>query len=169
MTSAELLVDTFGRIREAVEEAVTGLSVDQLAFRADPQANSMAWLVWHLTRIEDDHVAAAFGTDQVWVADKWMERFGLPFAPEAHGYGQTAEDVGNVRVAGDLLMGYQDAVHVRSVQLLGSVSDADLARVVDDRWDPPVTLGVRLVSVVADALQHVGQAAFIRGLEERRR
>lgn len=169
MTSAELLVDTFGRIRETVQEAVTGLTVDQLAFRADPQANSIAWLVWHLTRIEDDHLAAAFGAEQVWVADQWVERFGLPFAPEAHGYGHTTEDVGQVRVGADLLAGYQDAVHARSVQLLLTVSDADLDRVVDDRWDPPVTLGVRLVSVVADALQHVGQAAFIRGLEERRR
>lgn len=168
MTSAELLVDTFGRIREAVQEAVTGLTVDQLAFRADPQANSIAWLVWHLTRIQDDHLAAAFGTEQVWVADQWVERFGLPFAAEAHGYGHTTEDVGKVRVAADLLAGYQDAVHTRSEQLLGTVSDADLDRVVDDRWDPPVTLGVRLVSVVADALQHVGQAAFIRGVEERR-
>lgn len=169
MTSAELLVDAFGRIRETVEEAVTGLTVDQLAYRADPQANSMAWLVWHLTRIEDDHLAAAFGTEQVWIADKWVERFGLPFEPEAHGYGHRTEDVGKVRVAADLLTGYQDAVHARSVQLLATVSDADLDRVVDDRWDPPVTLGVRLVSVIADALQHVGQAAFIRGVQERSR
>lgn len=169
MTSAELLVDAFGRIRETVEEAVTGLTVDQLAYRADPQANSMAWLVWHLTRIEDDHLAAAFGTEQLWIADKWVERFGLPFEPEAHGYGHRTEDVGKVRVAADLLTGYQDAVHARSVQLLATVSDADLDRVVDDRWDPPVTLGVRLVSVIADALQHVGQAAFIRGVQERSR
>jgi len=169
MTSPELLVDIFGRIRETVQEAVTGLTVDQLAFRADRQANSMAWLVWHLTRVQDDHLAAAFGTEQVWVADKWVERFGLPFAPEAHGYGHTTDEVGKVSVAAALLAGYQDAVHARSVQLLQTVSDADLDRVVDDRWDPPVTLGVRLVSVVADALQHVGQAAFIRGLEERRR
>ena len=169
MTTAELLVDTFGRIRETVQETVNGLTVDQLAFRADPDANSIAWLVWHLTRIQDDHLAAAFGTEQVWIADKWVGRFGLPFAPEAHGYGHTTEDVGNVRVAAGLLTGYHDAVHARSVELLQTVSDADLDRVVDDRWDPPVTLGVRLVSVIADALQHVGQAAFIRGLEERRR
>ncbi len=45
---------------------------------------------------------------------------------------------------------------------------ADLDVVVDERWDPPVTLGVRLVSVVNEVNQHVGQAAYVRGLLERR-
>ena len=167
MNSAELLVDAFARIQEAVQEAVGGMTVEALAWRVDPAANSVAWLVWHLTRIQDDHLAAAFGTEQVWIADGWVERFGLPFDPRAHGYGHTADEVGAVRVSGELLSAYHDAVHARTVELLRDITDADLDRVVDQRWDPPVTLGVRLVSVIADDLQHAGQAAYLRGVCER--
>jgi hypothetical protein len=168
MHTADLLVDAFGRIHEAVGEVLDGLDEAQLTWRADPGANSIAWLVWHLTRIEDDHLAAGFGTDQVWLTDGWAERLGLPFDPRAHGYGHSSEDVAAVRTSADLLAGYHDAVHVRTVELVRGVSDSDLDRVVDTRWTPPVTLGVRLVSVIADGLQHVGQAAFVRGVLERR-
>lgn len=164
MTSAELLVDAFGRIREVVHDAVEGLNVDQLATRLDGRANSIAWLVWHLTRIQDDHVAGVAGTEQVWTSSGWFDRFGLPFDRSAHGYGQTSEEVAAVRVEADLLAGYHDAVHEQTVSYISGLVDADLDRIVDKRWDPPVTLGVRLISVVTDDLQHAGQAAFIRGL-----
>jgi hypothetical protein len=73
-----------------------------------------------------------------------------------------------VRATADLLLGYYNAVHDATLAYLSTVTAADLDRVVDTRWDPPVTLGVRLVSVVADDLQHAGQAEYIRGLVERR-
>jgi Protein of unknown function (DUF664) len=142
---------------------------EQLAFRADLGANSIAWLVWHLTRIQDDHVADAFQAEQVWTVGGWMERFGLPFDPRDTGYGHQAEDVAAVQVDSELLVGYHDAVHQQTTGYLGQLTDADLGRVVDRSWDPPVTLGVRLVSVIADDLQHAGQAALIRGVLQRRK
>ncbi|MEU3482349.1 MULTISPECIES: mycothiol transferase [Streptomyces] len=168
MNSAALLVDAFGRIREVVRDAVEGLTEDELAARIDPDANSVAWLVWHLTRIQDDHLADAFDTEQLWASDGWAARFALPFSRRATGYGQTSAQVGEVRASAELLLGYHDAVHARTVELIGSVTNADLGRIVDTAWDPPVTLGVRLVSVIADDLQHAGQAAFVRGVVERR-
>ncbi|MFJ8658230.1 DUF664 domain-containing protein [Streptomyces sp. NPDC093795] len=167
MNSAALLTDSFGRIREAVHEAVEGLTEDQLAVRIDPDANSVAWLVWHLTRIQDDHLAGAYGTEQLWTGDGWRDRFGLPFPAEATGYGQSRAQAGKVRAPAELLLGYHDAVHARTEELIGTVTNADLDRVVDTAWDPPVTLGVRLVSVIADALQHAGQAGYVRGVVER--
>ncbi|MFG3037885.1 DUF664 domain-containing protein [Streptomyces sp. NPDC048330] len=164
MNSAGLLVDSFGRIREVVHEAVEGLDDAELAARVTPDANPVAWLVWHLTRVQDDHLADAFGTAQLWTSDGWADRFALPFPERATGYGQTRAQVGRVRAPGDLLLGYHDAVHARTVDLVGGLTDADLDRVVDASWDPPVTLGVRLVSVIADDLQHAGQAAYARGL-----
>ena len=170
MTSADVLVDAFTRIREVVHEAVSGLDPDQLAYRIDPEANSIAWLVWHLTRVQDDHLADAAGTEQVWTAGGWVERFGLPFHPRATGYGHRAAEVAAVRVAsGELLVGYHDAVCEQTTRYLAGLRDGDLDRIVDHSWEPPVTLGVRLVSVIADDLQHAGQAAFVRGVVERRR
>jgi Protein of unknown function (DUF664) len=169
MTSADLLVDAFGRIREVVHEVVDRLTPEQLAFRVDPKTNSIAWLVWHLTRIQDDHLADAAQVEQVWTSQGWVERFGLPFNPLATGYGHRADDVAAVQVAsGELLVGYHDAVHQQTTRYVERLSDADLARIVDRSWDPPVSLGVRLVSVIADDLQHAGQAAFVRGIVEHR-
>jgi uncharacterized damage-inducible protein DinB len=162
MTTAELLTDAFGRVQETVHEAVEGLSAAQLAARLDDDANSIAWLCWHLARVQDDHLADAFGVEQVWPG--FIERFGLPFGPGATGYGQSTGQAALVQVSGDLLAEYHDAVHEQTLALVAGVTDADLSRVVDERWDPPVTLGVRLVSVISDCLQHAGQATFIRGI-----
>ena len=169
MTSAQLLTDAFGRIRDVVHAAVDGLSPGELTIRVGDEANSIAWLVWHLTRVQDDHVADAAGLSQVWTADGWAERFGLPFDVSDTGYGHSGADVAAVRVAsGDLLTGYHDAVYEQTVGLVSALTDGDLPRIVDRSWDPPVTLGVRLVSVISDNLQHAGQAAFVRGLLQHR-
>ncbi|MGW8395348.1 mycothiol transferase [Streptomyces lydicus] len=163
--STDLLVDAFGRIREAVEEAVDGLDPDEIASRPAEETNSVGWLVWHLTRIQDDHVAGVAGTEQVWTADGWYERFGLPFAADDTGYGHSPEEVAAVRdLSAGLLTDYHEAVHDATVQYLAGVEDKDFKRVVDRAWSPPVTLGVRLVSVISDDLQHAGQAAYVRGL-----
>ena len=170
MRSTDLLVDAFGRIRQTVHHAVKGLTADELAFRVDEDANSVAWLVWHLSRIQDDHVADAAGTSQVWSDAGWDRRFRLPFPAEDTGYGHDADEVSAVRVpSADLLTSYHDAVHDRTVRYLGTLSDADLDHVIDESWNPPVTLGVRLVSVVNDDMQHAGQAAYVRGIALRRR
>jgi uncharacterized damage-inducible protein DinB len=166
---AELLADAFGRIGEEVHAAVDGLTPDQLSYRVDDQANTIAWLVWHLARVQDDHVAGVAGIEQVWIAGGWKDRFGLPFPAREIGYGQRPEDAAKVRVdSPDLLTGYYDAVAAQTLEYVSGLTEADLDRVVDESWDPPVTLGVRLLSVVSDDLQHVGQAAFVRGVVLRR-
>jgi uncharacterized damage-inducible protein DinB len=159
-----VLLDAFDRIRRLVGSVVEGLDEDELAARPNRRANSIAWLVWHLTRIQDDHVADAAGTDQVWTTG-WSDRFGLDLAPDDTGYGHSSDDVAAVRASADLLRGYHAAVADRTDEFVRGLSAADLDRVVDANWDPPVTLGVRLVSVVSDCLQHLGQAAYARGLE----
>ncbi|BBA95884.1 hypothetical protein RVR_926 [Actinacidiphila reveromycinica] len=170
MNTAEVLADAYGRIQEVVHSAVEGLTADELAARLDEEANPIGWLVWHLTRVQDDHVADVAGREQVWTADGWDRRFDLPFPAGAIGYGHSAQQVGQVRVEDRaLLTGYYDAVHAATLDYLGGLADGDLDRVVDDRWDPPVTLGVRLISVIGDDLQHAGQAAYIRGVLLRRR
>ena len=169
METRDVLCDAFERVRGITHRTVEGLGPDALFFRPDDDANSIAWLVWHLTRIQDDHIADAAGTEQVWTSQGWYERFGLPFHPSATGYGHGSDDVAAVQViSGDLLIGYYDAVHEQTLPYVQTLVPADLDRIVDESWDPPVSLGVRLVSVISDNLQHAGQAAYIRGLAERR-
>lgn len=170
MNTAELLADGFGRVRESVHGAVEGLTPGELATEVEPGTNTVAWLVWHLTRVQDDHIADVADREQVWTAQDWHGRFGLPFGPAATGYGHNAEQVAQVRVADPaLLTGYYDAVHAATLDWISGLTEADLDRVVDKRWDPPVTLGVRLVSVINDDVQHAGQAALLRGILLRRR
>jgi hypothetical protein len=166
-TSAELLLDGFGRIQENVADVLDGLTVEQLTYRIDTDANPVSWLVWHLTRVQDDHVAAAFGVTQVWSAQGWARRLGLPAGMMDHGYGHMRDQVTPVAAAtaaSGLLGEYHEATYAQTVKLVSEIGDADLDRVVDTRWTPPVTLGVRLVSVMDDDMQHLGQAAFVRGI-----
>ncbi|MFF4258292.1 DUF664 domain-containing protein [Streptomyces sp. NPDC001663] len=165
MHAKDILIDGFNRIQEEVHAAVEGLGPDDLNARPAEDANSIAWLVWHLTRVQDDHVADAFGLDQVWLTQDWEKRFGLDLPRHDTGYGHSSAKVARVRVdSPDLLTGYYDAVHAQSVGVLRGLAAKDLERIVDERWDPPVSLGVRLVSVLGDDLEHVGQAAYVRGL-----
>jgi uncharacterized damage-inducible protein DinB len=167
MASSDVLVDAFQRIRDAVHPAVNDLSAEQLAFRPDAGSNSIAWLVWHLTRIQDDHVAGLHGGEQVWTEGGWFERFALPLDPSDTGYGHGPEDVAKVTADTALLLGYFEEVHENTLAYLRTLSEADLERVIDASWDPPVTVAIRLVSVIADDMQHVGQAAYVRGVVQR--
>jgi hypothetical protein len=162
---AALLIELFDRVPQLAGEATAGLSAEQLAHRPAPEANSIAWQIWHLTRVQDHYVAELFEVDQLWTTGEWAGRFALPPDASNTGYGHRAADVATIRPDGpDILTGYLDAVHSRTRTLLARLTPEDLERVVDTRWDPPVTLGVRLVSIADDSLQHVGQAAYIRGL-----
>lgn len=163
MISNELLIDGFERVKEVVHQTVEGLDMDELTFRPSESANSIAWIVWHLARIQDDHIADIAGLEQIWHTG-WSERMKLPFDEDATGFGQTSQEVGEVKVGRELLLGYYDAVHDATVAYIQALTDEDYKRVVDTSWNPPVTLAVRLVSLLSDDLQHAGQAAFVRGL-----
>jgi len=166
MDVAAVFTDAFERISGVFHAVADDIDGEVASFRPSGSANPIAWLLWHTARVQDDHIAGAAGTEQVWTAEGWFERFGLPFPPAAHGYGQSSDEVGRVRVESGLLCGYYDAVHAATLAFLADLVPDDLERIVDRRFDPPVTLGVRLVSVVSDNLQHVGQAAYLLGLAE---
>ena len=169
MDVAEVYLELYGRIPPLVREVADGLTVDDLLARPAPEANPIGWLLWHLTRVQDDHVADVMGVDQLWTSGEWAGSFGLaPDTWEGHrniGYGHGPDDVARVRpVSAAAVVAYHDAVDERTRAYLARLSAAELDRIVDERWDPPVTLGVRLVSVADDSLQHVGQAAYLKGL-----
>lgn len=166
-----LLTDSFDRIREQVAGLCNGLTTEEASWRPEREANSIGWLLWHLARVQDDHIADAAGTAQVWTTPEsgpsWSERFDLPFGPGETGFGQSPEEVGRLRVDGTLLDGYQADVHAATMRYIDSLTTDELDRVVDRAWDPPVTVAVRLVSVIGDCTAHLGQAQYILGLQQR--
>lgn len=168
MRATDVLVDALSRVQDNVHAVVTGLDVAQLAYQPGPQANTIGWLVWHLTRVQDDHVSDlpvdGVKREQVWRTQGFARRFGLPFDDAAIGYGQSIDEVRSVHVRAVDLLAYYDATHEATLDVLASIDDDDLDTVVDTRWTPAVTMGVRLVSVIDDDAQHIGQAAYIRGL-----
>lgn len=169
MKSTELLTDAFNRIDEEVRDVLKGLATQtmntQPAAASRERSNSISWLVWHLSRIQDDHLADVAGTEQLWTAQGFAERAGLPLKDTDTGYGHNADDAASVVFdSPQLLSEYHAAVHQMSQQYVAGLSDQDLDRVVDTRWNPPVTLGARLVSVLSDCSQHVGQAAYAKGM-----
>lgn len=160
----ELLRDAFTRQMEHVEDLTDELTDEVAFFRPTATANSIAWLIWHSARQQDLQLADIAGTEQVWLRDGWVDRFGLDLPRDAMGYGDGPEEVSKVRASADLLAGYYHAVHKASLEYIATVTPEELSRVVDTRWDPPVTASVRLVSIVDDSAQHLGQAAYVRGI-----
>ena len=170
MTSAtEILVDAFGRVGESMHGLLAGLDPGALLWRPDPAANPIGWVAWHLTRVQDDHLADVGRLPQVWTEHGFAGRFALPYPVSATGYGQTAHEVGQFTVPdAAALLAYHDAVHEQTLAILSGLDDAGYARIVDERWDPPVTAAVRLVSVIGDTMMHLGEIGYVRGLYERR-
>jgi len=161
----DVVEEALGRLPGLVERAVRGLSPEQLHQAPAEGANTVGWLVWHLTRIQDDHLADLIGDEQIYLTGDWAPRFGLKPDPSETGYGHSPTQVQAVRPeSGETLVEYYRAVHERTLSFVRGLTEADYDRIVDDAWDPPVTLGVRLVSVLSDDIQHAGQAAYVRGL-----
>lgn len=168
MDCTDLLLDAFERVHELIPVALQGLTADDLLWRPDAGANSIAWLAWHLARVQDDHLDGVAGSEQVWTAAGFAERFALPYPAGAIGYGQGPDDVAAFPATEPSLFAeYHDAVHARTAEILRAMGEDDWDRVIDERWDPPVTVAVRLVSVVNDITQHMGQIGYVRGLLER--
>nr|CRL69409.1 DinB superfamily protein [Mycolicibacterium komanii] len=160
----DILRDAFTRLIEHVENLTDGLTPEAAIFRPTSTANSIAWLVWHSARQQDVQLAGLAGTEQVWLRDGWVDRFGLDLPREDMGYGHSPEEVGRVRAPADLLAGYAHAVHKATLAYIASVTPDELSRIIDKNWDPPVTAAMRLVSIFDDGAQHLGQAAYVRGI-----
>jgi hypothetical protein len=165
LQSRDLLRDAFTRLRELVHMSATGLGQPGLTYRPEPGANSIAWLIWHLTRIKDDHVSEVAGLEQAWVTDGWAAKFWMEPVPKNGGRGHGPEQLAAISPGGpDLLIAYHDAVSDRTFAYLKTVDENELDRIIDRSYDPPVSVGVRLVILISDNIQHVGRARYLRGI-----
>ena len=166
MEPKDLVVDALGRVQETLQRVLDGLTMEQLLHRPSNDTNSIAWLAWHLTRVQDHHMSDLAGRPQAWVSEGWHAKFNMPPEPLNTGTGHTPEQVAALRPPdGETLLAYYDAVYERSKAYLETVTPADLDVVLNEpQYQPMPTVGVRLVSVVNDATQHSGQAAYLKGL-----
>jgi hypothetical protein len=162
----ELIVDGYDRLPELTEEVLAGFRTADLDWPPRPGCNPLGWTVWHLTRVQDSQIADLMGEASLWTRDGWHQKFGRPPDDDDSGYGHTPAQVSAFRSpSGKVQLDYLRAVTDRTTQYLASLAPADLDRELDEPWQqPPPTVGVRIVSILADCHQHAGEASYIRGL-----
>jgi len=161
----ELVIDGYSRVLEALEPALDGLTPEDLDKQPKPDCNSMGWITWHLIRGQDSQIADLMDEEQLWVRDKWCEKFNRPTDPDDTGFGHTPEQVAAFKSPKpQVFLDYHRAVFERTRQYIRSLKRSDLDRELNEPWFQPLpTVGVRLVSIMADCLEHAGQVAYIRG------
>lgn len=165
MEISGLLEDAFGRIDTIVSGVLDGLAPEHANWRPGGTGNSITWLVWHLARAQDEQIAHVAGAESVWRREGYAGQFGFALDPADHGYGHSSAQVDAVYVESlELLGAYHHAVLAQSIAFVRGLAATDLDRVVDTRWNPSVTLGVRLISIIDDCVQHGGQAAYVKSL-----
>ncbi len=148
-----------------LEKALDGLSPVELAWRPAPSSNNISWLAWHMARVEDRWVNAYLKqSTEVWIEDGWHERFGM--SAEDHGGRQTAEQaVSTPALPMDGLLDYYKAVRAATLEHLDTLSEADLGKRYRHRdRDPGPTVSWVLAHLLIEEAQHLGQAAYIRGM-----
>ena len=166
MEAPEVVAQALGRLEIVMEKSLDGLTSDQLAIQPHPESNSIGWLCWHLTRIQDDHISNLAGTEQTWIKEEWYSKFKLPPDSTDYGTGDSIERVRSFRApSAQILLDYYKAVNCNIQKYLNSLTPQQMDSPVNDtRWAPPPSVGVRLISVIGDSTQHVGQIAYLRGL-----
>lgn len=164
----DLLTDGYERVLGTLKLVLKGMSADDLNWRPRDDCNSMGWLAWHLTRIQDDHISDLMEEEQLWIKDGWHARFNRPADPADIGFGHTPEQVAAFRAPdARTIIDYHSAVLERSKAFFRTLSRDDLDRELDEpQYQPLPTVGVRLISVLGDNLNHAGQAAYVRGLRQ---
>jgi hypothetical protein len=162
----ELIVDGYERLPELAEEALAGVRLADLDRAPRPGCNPLGWTVWHLTRVQDGQIADLMGEADLWTRDGWHRKFGRPPDHEDSGYGHTPAQVRAFRSPpAKTQLDYLRAVTARTKQYLAGLASGDLDRELDESWyTPRPTVGVRIVSILADCHQHAGEASYIRGL-----
>jgi len=162
-----LITDLFVRISQELEKVLEGLTVDELNQRPTPDCNSIGWLAWHLTRSHDRNISELAAEEQLWIKDNWHARFGRAPNPADTGFGHSSEDMAAFRSPDSqtLLEYHHAALDLAKRYISDTLSEIDLKREVESPTLGNVaTVRARLVGIISDGFQHLGQAAYVRGL-----
>jgi len=166
MEAKDIVTDALERIRGILHRTLAGLTLDDIQRQPTPDSNSIAWLTWHLTRVQDNGISGLFDQEQAWISQGWHAQFGMAPDPDNEGQGHTPEQVAAFRAPSiQTLLDYHDSVSSRSKNFVGGLTTTDFNRELNEpQYQPRPTVGVRLVSILSDNLQHAGQVAYLRGV-----
>jgi hypothetical protein len=166
MEAKDIVIDALERIRSILHRTLAGLTLDEIQRQPTPDSNSIAWLTWHLTRVQDNGISGLFDQEQAWISQGWHAQFAMAPDPDNEGQGHTAEQVAAFRAPSiQTLLDYHDSVSTRSKHFVAGLTPAGFNRELNEpQYQPRPTVGVRLVSILSDNLQHAGQVAYLRGV-----
>ena len=165
MDARDVLSEAASRPAAEAKALVDALPAGGLNAHAGGHTNSIAWLLWHAGRQMDAQLAQLNGEPQVWHSQGFESRSNLGELGDTVGYGHTAEQARAIVVEdAALLVEYLGAATAALSEYIAGLSETDLDDVIDTSWTPHVTRGVRLVSMIDDATQHMGQAAYAAGI-----
>jgi len=166
MEAKDIVIDALERIRSILHRTLAGLTLDEIQRQPTPDSNSIAWLTWHLTRVQDNGISGLFDQEQAWISQGWHAQFGMAPDPDNEGQGHTPQQVAAFRAPSiQTLLDYHDSVSTRSKSFVAGLTSAGFSRELNEpQYQPRPTVGVRLVSILSDNLQHAGQVAYLRGV-----
>ena len=170
MEIAAFIGHALEQVHEEVQLTLKGRSIEELTYRPAPESNTMAWLAWHIARTQDVRSSHLTDRDQLWIADGWHERFGLPADPTETGRGHSAEQAGAVQPDyPESLREYCRIASDRAREYVSGLTPASLDIAVEaPDGTGPTTVSAILFRMVHGGLAHVGQLMYVRGLVERR-
>ena len=146
-----------------LKTALDGLSDDDLTKRPNEQCNPIGWTLWHQYRYEDGVISRITGQPEVWLADSWHDKFGLPAGDDRLGMGDALEKVGAFRPTLENLQGYGAAVREKTLACLQSITPEELERELEAPGGAARTAGVALGILMLDHFHHSGQVCYLRG------
>ncbi|MFC1920962.1 DinB family protein [Chloroflexota bacterium] len=166
MNQKELLIAGFERISGTLERTLEALTVEDLNFQSKPDSNSMGWLAWHLTRWQDFQTSSSLKKEQLWIEQGWNKKFSQPADANDTGMGHKEEDLAKYKSPdAATLIAYNKAVLERLKEYVSTLSDSDLDKVVEGTpIKPPPTVGLMVIGLWSDGMQHMGQIGYVRGL-----
>lgn len=163
----EIIMDIFDRIAAQLAQVLEGLTPEELNRQPSTGANTIGWMAWHLTRSHDRNMSELMKMEQLWISEGWYKRFNRAPDPSETGWGHTIDEMKNFGAPDSMtIMKYHRSVLERIKDYIGN--DLTEAVLEDESYSPTFRRSSpvyrRITGVINDGLQHVGQAAYVRGL-----
>ena len=163
MRIGEFIEKSLAESNGYVNEAIKGLSTDQLAFRPQRHSNSIAFLLWHLARVEDLWInRILLGGKEIYELGGWYKKFGTPAQDSGFGYDVKTLDAWPIPKL-ELLRAYAAAVREKTKVYINALNTKKMDESKDFGWSRG-TIGSALSHLITEVGEHTGQIGYIRGI-----